>query len=86
MKVIFRKFKKYPDSVIAIFIEMGYPKYTAQPHLYMSYMHVGQHGECDYNHLLNITRKASKKEYSDLLTELESIGYNDLKIIERMSR
>ena len=76
-KVIFRKFKEN-SAIIAIFPELGYPVYTAQPHLYMSYMHIGQHGDCDYNHLLKITTPALSNECNDLLKELESIGYKNI--------
>ena len=41
-----------------------------------SYMHVGQHGGADYNHIVNSSRPATPEEYADLKTELESIGYN----------
>ncbi len=39
-----------------------------------SYSHIGQHSEC---HILYVqeSRKATEKEYKDLKTELENIGY-----------
>jgi hypothetical protein len=42
--------------------------------LRMSYQHTGQHGECT-NHFLR-SKRATLEEYTPLLKELESIGYN----------
>lgn len=49
-----------------------------------SYEHVGQHGNATYPHPGTVP--AEPHEYADLLTELESIGYNDLRIVKRVSR
>ena len=74
---IFRKFKE--GEIIALFPEMR------EPHgLCMSYMHLGQHGSADYG-IIRITKPATPEEYSDLKTELESIGYN-LKIRRKWVR
>ena len=72
---IFRKFKDnkppYYNEVIALFPEMREPR-----GLCMSYMHIGQHGSADYNIVTyGATKPATPEEYSDLKTELESIGY-----------
>ena len=40
-----------------------------------SYMHIGQHGAADYQHLIGLTRPARPEEYHDLLNELGGIGY-----------
>lgn len=71
-EVIFRKFKDGNKEVIAI-----------MPHevcditgSVTSYMHIGQHGACDYNEVLKATKLATPTESLALYTELESIGYN----------
>jgi len=48
------------------------------------YQHIGQHGTADYNHCIEMTKPAKPKEYSDLLKELESMGYN-IKPIQRIN-
>ena len=69
---IFRKFKE--GDIIALFpeIEHRWPFCS-------SYQHMGQHSGADYKGLIQITKPATPEEYSDLKTELESIGYT-LKI------
>lgn len=79
-KVRFRKFKDNGE-VIAIFPDLNYPKYTNIKRNCMGYLHQGQHGECDYNYLMNITNSANIDEYFILLEELNSVGYDDLFII-----
>jgi hypothetical protein len=65
-------FRKYNDGdIIAIFPEVP----GAAPYLCMSYMHVGQHGDCDVAALIDSTKKATPEEFAALKTELESIGY-----------
>jgi len=75
-EVIFRKFKDGNKEVIAI-----------MPHQVCdttggveSYMHVGQHGACDYKGLLKTTKLATPTESLALYTELEKLGYNLLVI------
>ncbi len=69
-KVIFRKFKD--GDIIAVFPESSHkPHYTTG-----CYMHIGQHGDCDYNHIVKTCKLATEAEYKDLFNELESIGYN----------
>jgi hypothetical protein len=80
-KVIFRKFTS-TDEIIAFFPDTQ--KDCSKPYFVMSYMHIGQHGEVDYNGLLNNTVLASPEEYKPLKEELESIGYK-LSIKRRMS-
>ena len=46
------------------------------------YAHVGQHGGADYSYFTEKTVPALESEYTDLKTELESIGYN-LRIVKR---
>lgn len=65
--VIFRKWNN--GDVIALFPEQKHGKYIG------SYEHFGQHGNADYNLVMNKTVPASQKEYADLKKELERIGY-----------
>lgn len=75
-KVIFRKWQD--GQIIALF-----PEILADSRMNMlSYMHMGQHGAAAYDLLLNCTKLATENEYSDLLSELESTGY-DLQIVKR---
>ena len=75
-KVIFRKFKN--GEIVAIFPDesWGYGLVT-------SYMHVGQHSEADYNHIVSVTKLATKSEYAPLLKELRRIGYTNLRVMKR---
>lgn len=75
-KVIFRKFKQGGD-IIALF-----PEQTSRL-MVSSYMHVGQHSDADYNGVIAATIPAKESEYTELLAELKSIGYDDLKILKR---
>lgn len=76
--VLFRKFNKGQD-VIAIFPTIAADlRFNAQ-----SYQHIGQHGACSPDLLHNVTTKATREEYGPLLAELRSIGYNDLKVVDR---
>lgn len=69
-KVIFRI---WPDGdVIALFPQIAA---TIDGYMCDSYMHVGQHGAASPEIIRN-TRPAKKKEYKELLKELEQIGYN----------
>lgn len=77
-EIIFRKFNN--GEVIALMPEL------ANNHDSLnycdSYMHIGQHGAASVD-LVNSTRLASEAEYTPLLRELKSIGY-EVKIIKRM--
>lgn len=42
----------------------------------LSYMHIGQHGDADYQGVVSSTKLAKPEEYADLKKELESIGYD----------
>lgn len=75
--VVFRKFSE--GDIIALFPTIGYRRnYTVE-----SYMRYGQHGDVDYQNVIAGTKLASEDEYRDLLKELESIGYTDLKVCKR---
>jgi hypothetical protein len=48
------------------------------------YAHIGQHSECNPYYVKMLTRPAKPDEYASLLNELVAIGYDDLKILQRM--
>ena len=73
-RVIFRKFKN--GEVIAILPDVSSDSV-------MTYMHVGQHGEGDYSHLLEVTQPALFNEYKALQDELFSIGYR-LTVVKKL--
>ncbi len=75
-KVVFRKLKE-TNEIIALFPELIEKNYYV-----LSYMHVGQHGSADYNHIVNISKLATENEYKDLFNELTNIGYN-LQVLKR---
>lgn len=78
MRVQFRKFNKN-NEVIAIL-----PDLKANRNYYMSYLHIGQHGECSKD-LHRSTTIAAESEYKELLKELIFIGYTDLKVVKRIN-
>ena len=74
-------FKKFPEGdVIALFPEQK----EYYPGTCNSYQHIGQHGACLTYH--PDLKRATQEEYSDLLEELVSIGYDDLVIKQRLPR
>jgi hypothetical protein len=81
--VIFRRWKRNPKSVIAIFpLELG----NGSPVLCSSYEHIGQHGACDPMIVQDtIACKNTDIDVIELLHELQSIGYN-LTIGKRIPR
>lgn len=46
------------------------------------YAHIGQHSACSLGWYYT-TKPAAETEYADLLQELKSIGYDDLKVYRR---
>ena len=72
--VIFRRFKN--GEIIALF------PYETTRYQTPDYMHIGQHGYCDYNQVVRISKLAKPEEYENLKSELESIGYN-LKVMQK---
>lgn len=48
------------------------------------YTHIGQHGYADIDYY-RLTKKATPEQFAPLLRELVEIGYNDLKIRQKMS-
>lgn len=82
--VIFRKFRDGGD-IVALFPEM-----EEGINLCNSYQHIGQHSAASYAWLVGgpnrITVPAKPPEYADLLEELTSIGYTNLKIMKKWMR
>lgn len=78
-RVVFRIWRD-TGEVIAFF-----PDVPADKKYMMSYMHIGQHGEADYQYLIKETSLATPAEYKPLKEELESIGYH-LRVVKRISR
>ena len=62
------------DDLYAFFTE------TILGNLGESYSHIGQHSQCHINYVKE-SRKATKKEYKDLMLELQNIGYH-LNVID----
>ena len=77
-KVVFRRFPN--GDIIALFPE---ERWNRLDYSVSSYMHVGQHGAADYDHVVAGSRPATESEYHNLLTELRAIGYNGLHIVRR---
>ena len=74
--VIFRKHKD-DGSIIAVFLGIPWSDTTLT-----CYQHIGQHGGCDYGHILDKTVSATPREFVGLQQELENIGYV-LNIVKR---
>ena len=69
-------FRKYPEGeVIALFPFLNEESGDANRGMCMSYMHVGQHGETDYDGVIRCTKPAADWEVEDLAGELAGIGY-----------
>jgi hypothetical protein len=71
-------------GVIALFpAEPG----DMSPYTCSSYVHVGQHGAADPQHVMQNSRPATREEYEDLKRELESAPYGyRLKMYRRLNR
>jgi len=80
-EVIFRKYKKKPHEIIAMFpyeIHSGYD--------ITCYEYLGQHGSSDRFFSKFTSPCKDKSEYGRLLDELiNRVGYDDLKIIQRVN-
>lgn len=71
---------------VKFYIEQGdvfayFPDIIHNGELKTCYAHVGQHSACDPAYLRG-KRLAHPIEYADLLSELKSIGYDDLEVID----
>ena len=82
-KVVFRVWGKghghTRGAVIALF-----PEEEAGRGHCNSYEHVGQHGSAEPVGLIQRTKPAKPAEYADLMAELKNIGYNDLKVYQKL--
>jgi hypothetical protein len=76
-RVVFRKWRDTGD-VIAFFPDQKDRQFIG------AYERHGQHGNAMYPHPQTVP--ATPDEYADLLAELRSIGYDDLRIVRRVSR
>jgi hypothetical protein len=74
-------FRKYSDGdIVALFPTIPWGRDTCT-----SYMHIGQHGDADYDYCLMQTKPATKEEYTELYDELIESGY-ELQPIKRYTR
>lgn len=75
------KFISLSGEALALFPDQIYNEVLYGKTQIMSYARVGQHGAATHS-LMN--RKGLKKEeYGELLKELERIGYDDLKVLNK---
>lgn len=75
-KVKFLVHEEYKDDLFAFFPE----DVCDLDGNFTSYAHVGQHSGCCQEYA-DQSREATREEYLPLLQELESIGYDDLVIL-----
>lgn len=75
-KVVFRKYKT--GEIIALFPQILWNK---NEYTITCYQHNGQHGSADYNGVIDDTIPATREEYTELINELEIVGYKDLKVM-----
>lgn len=75
-RVTFRKWKD-TGELIAFFPDQQDREFI------MAYEHHGQHGNAMYPHPQTVA--ATPEEYAPLLAELKAIGYDDLRIVKRVS-
>ena len=78
LDIVFRKFNN--GEIIALFPQFSYRKnYTIE-----SYMHIGQHGECDPL-IVHKTSLATQEEYEPLLNEIKSIYHDyDIRVMKKL--
>lgn len=79
-KVIFRKWKDTGD-VLALFPRI--PASVVHPYLCLSYQHLGQHAAASYPWVIRQTEPVTPEEYADLKAELERVGYENLRVMQR---
>lgn len=75
-KVVFRKYKD-DGSIIALFPEELWSKTGYD---IACYQHIGQHGSADYDTVIQQSAPTTPEEHRELLNELKSISYDDLKV------
>jgi hypothetical protein len=74
-------FRKDAFGVIAVFPSMpGCDEYEMT-----CYARIGQHSSCS-SAWYRTTKPACASEFADLLKELKQIGYDDLKIVKRITQ
>lgn len=84
VRVIFRMYKHQGNDVCIAF----FPALPGDMNPYrtcQSYEHIGQHGAATIDFYLKDTRPATPEEYKDLLDELTSIGYDNVKVCKKMT-
>ena len=79
--VLFRKTKDKDGDIVAIF---PFTPWNPEDYTIACYMHIGQHGPCTWDWVRQCTKPASDAEFTDLLRELKSVGYDDLRVIRRL--
>ena len=74
-------FRKFPDEdIVALFPDI----LASHGGLILDYMHIGQHGQADYEHVMSITVPALPDEFKPLLDELTNlVGYHCFIINKR---
>ena len=79
LKVVFRKFDN--GEIIAMF-----PQFTNKRNYRIdSYMHIGQHAECDPM-IVHDTKLATENEYESLLKEIQSIYHDyDIRVMKKLN-
>lgn len=86
IKIVWFNDEANQTEITAIFPTLFYNRRMYGTTLLNSYSHIGQHSSIHKDFLIDSTdkvksvTKATEKEYTDLKTELEKIGYN-LEII-----
>lgn len=83
-KVLFRKVKYgyFKGDIDAVFPELPG---TNDPSTCVCYSHIGQHSSCMADYYIYETVPATPDEYKSLWDELVSIGYDDLRVVKRMT-
>lgn len=86
--VIFRKWKPRKEfgeeggDIIALFPTI--PSDASSYYNVQSYQHIGQHGGASPD-IIADTVPATPAEYADLLKELHSVGYRNLKVVSKLT-
>jgi hypothetical protein len=68
-----------PCNVFAFFPKEKWSNSPLMKGMFTSYSHIGQHSACHIDYA-NQCEYATPEQYADLLAELKSIGYDNLKI------
>ena len=76
------KFLKKDNDIYAYFPQLNYAKYLYGNSVKTCYAHIGQHSACAVEYAKE-SKPAKCKEYEGLLKELISVGYTDLKVLNK---